>query len=180
MSALVIGRNQVHEFLGVSCPDTWFKVVPDEVTEDTRYRALIVVCTGPNAKANQNFLRDQIREDRNNVGRLNRWIDFLTRQNWASVFTVGVESRFGGGVVFHKPNPDGNSVGDEELISAPFCITRLGDNFDGYVIQRAFDNAFRQVVDNTNGDDDEAAQLILNQLIEAGALKGYTYVHEYH
>lgn len=172
MSALVIGREKMYEFLAPSCEGRWFKVIPD-IEEDTRYKAVIVVLKGPDAESQKNFLRDQMREDRNTVGRLDRWIEFLVKQPWASIFTVGVSARFGGAPVFHKPS------GEIEVISAPFVIAKLGDEVDGYVVQRGFDNCYRQVIDNTNGDDDEAATLILEKLVESGAIKGYVYTHEY-
>lgn len=172
MSALVIGREKMFVFLGPNCKGTWFKVVPDQ-TEDTRYKAVIVSIRGGNAEAHKNFLRDQMRGDRNNVEQLDRWIEFLIKQEWAAVWTVGVQGRFGGAVVFHKPS------GEIEVIPQPYCIGRLGDEFDAYVVQRAFNNKFQSMADNPKMDDNDIARFLLDQLEDVGALKGCVYEHEY-
>lgn len=174
MSALIIGRDQTIEFLGIACKGAWFKVTPDwHERDDAQYKAVIVTFRGTDALSNQSFIRDQMREDRNLPGRLNRWIDYLKAQGNCSVFTIGVDARFGGAVCYHPP------LQDVEIISAPFCIAKLGDEVDGYIVQRAFDNKFREIMEAAHITSGEAAIHILDKLIVAGALQGHHYTHEY-
>lgn len=171
MSALVIGRNEFFEFLAPGCKGTWFKVSVD-LGAQVGYHTIIVTLKGDDAERHKNFLRDAMRGDNADLGKLNRWIEFLVLQPWATVFTIGTKERYGGAVVYHKPH------GEISVMSQPYCLGRLGDDFDGYIIQRAFDNIFASVTDNGK-DDDEAAELILEKLEEAGAIFGKIFRHEY-